>query len=62
MGAGRSISTDNPWLLRVMAHTMVVGQAAGTAGAAAVQTGATPQTVDVKTVQDELNKQGVYIG
>jgi len=62
MGAGRSISTNNPWLLRVMAHTMVVGQAAGTAGAVAVQTGTTPQTVDVKTVQDELKKQGVDIG
>jgi hypothetical protein len=62
MGAGRSIGTDNPWLLRVMAHTMVVGQAAGTAGAVAVQTGTTPQTVDVKTVRDELKNQGVEIG
>jgi len=62
MGAGRSISTDNPWLLRVMAHTMVVGQAAGTAGAVAVQTSTTPQTVDVDAVQAALRKQGMELG
>jgi hypothetical protein len=56
MGAGRSISTDNPSLLRVMAHTMVVGQAAGTAAAVAVKTGTTPQTVAVEDVQAELEQ------
>jgi len=59
MGAGRSISTDNPSLLRVMAHTMVVGQAAGTAAAVAVRTGTTPQTVAVEDVQAELGRCGV---
>ncbi len=62
MGAGRSVSSDNPSILRVMVHTMVVGQAAGTAGAVAVKAGTTPQTLDVKTVQDELKKQCVDIG
>ena len=61
MGAGRSISTDNAWLLRVMVHTMVVGQAAGTAAAAAVRTGATAHGVDIAAVQAELQRQGVTI-
>lgn len=59
MGAGRSISTENPFLLRVMAHTMVVGQAAGTAAAISVQTGTTPRHVSVADVQAELRRQGV---
>jgi len=58
MGAGRSVSTDNPSLLRVMAHTMVVGQGAGVAAAVAAGTGATPQSVDVGAVQAELRRQG----
>lgn len=62
MGAGRSVSTDNHSLLRVMAHTMVVGQAAGTAGAVAVKTGTTAQTVSVEAVQAELRNQGVEVG
>jgi len=39
MGSGRSISAANPWLLRVMVHTMSVGQAAGVAAALAARTG-----------------------
>jgi hypothetical protein len=62
MGAGRSISTDNPWLLRVMVHTMVVGQAAGTAAAVAVRSGVPPRQVDVSAVQAELRRQGVHLG
>jgi hypothetical protein len=61
MGAGRSISTDNPSLLRVMAHTMVVGQAAGTAAAVAARDGTTPRQVDIVEVQAELRRQGVII-
>ena len=57
MGAGRSISTDNPYLLRVMAHTMVVGQGAGAAAAVAVATSATPRQVDIAAVQKELRRQ-----
>ncbi|MHB1356902.1 MAG: FAD-dependent oxidoreductase [Anaerolineae bacterium] len=61
VGAGRSISTNNPYLLRVMAHTMVVGQAAGTAAAVAASRGETPAGVDVRAVQTELQRQGVEI-
>jgi len=61
VGAGRSISTDNPSLLRVMAHTMVVGQGAGAAAAAAAASGVSPREVDVAAVQAELRRQGVTL-
>ena len=63
MGAGRSVSAKEPALLqlRVMVHTMVVGQAAGTAAAVAAKTGTTPRGVDVSAVQAELRRQGVAI-
>jgi len=61
VGAGRSISTDNPSLLRVMVHTMVVGQAAGTAAAVAVKTGVAARDVDISAVQAELGRQGVTL-
>ena len=54
MGAGRSVSTDNPSLLRVMAHTMVVGQAAGTAAAVCARQGVSPHAVTVSDVQAAL--------
>jgi hypothetical protein len=61
MGAGRSISAEHPFLLRVMVHTMVVGQGAGTAAAVAVRTGTTPRQVGIKAVQAELTRQGVVL-
>jgi hypothetical protein len=60
-GAGRSVSSENHSLLRVMVHTMVVGQAAGAAAAVAIRTGTTPQTVAVDAVQAELRRQGVVL-
>jgi hypothetical protein len=62
MGSGRSVSAANPMLLRVMAHTMAVGQAAGVAAAVAVRQGVTPRSVDVGLVQEELVRQGVDLG
>ena len=59
MGAGRSVSAETPWLLRVMVHTMVVGQAAGTAAAIAARTGSQPRTLSPAAVQAELERQGV---
>jgi len=61
VGAGRSVSAADPSLLRVMAHTMVVGQAAGTAAAVAGKDGVTPREVEIPTVQDELRRQGVAL-
>ena len=59
IGSGRSVSASSPYLLRVMALTMVVGQAAGVAAAISAQQGVDPRSVDVGTVQRELVRQGV---
>ena len=62
MGAGRSLSTENPSLLRVMVHTMMAGQAAGAAAAIAAREGRSPRAVEVSGVQGELRRQGVELG
>ncbi len=59
MGAGRSISSANPSLLRAMVYTMVVGQGAGVAAAVAARTGVAPRHVGISAVQAELRRQGV---
>ena len=59
MGAGRSVSSENPMLLRVMATTMVVGQGAGTAAALCAQSGKDLADVDITALQKELIKHGV---
>ncbi len=61
MGAGRSVSTENPSLLRVMAHTMVVGQGAGVAAAVAANIGVGPREAGVGAIQAELERQGVVL-
>ncbi|MHC4123291.1 MAG: FAD-dependent oxidoreductase, partial [Planctomycetota bacterium] len=61
MGSGRSVSQQNPFLLRVMAMTMVVGQAAGAAAAVAARAGVSPRYVDIKALQNELKQQGVNV-
>jgi hypothetical protein len=61
MGAGRSVSAETPWLLRVMVHTMAVGQAAGAAAAVAAQAATSPRDLDPNLVQAELQRQGVVL-
>ena len=61
MGAGRSVSASNPSLLRVMAHTMVVGQGAGAAAALAAADECPPRHVDICRLQKELMHQGVVL-
>jgi hypothetical protein len=61
MGAGRSISAENPSLLRVMVHTMMVGQAAGVASGMAVRRGEKVGEVAIGSVQKELARQGVNL-
>ena len=61
MGAGRSISAEHPFLLRVMALTMVVGQGAGVAAAVAAKGNDSLRNVDLADVQSELQRQGVAI-
>ncbi len=58
MGAGRSISIADPWQLRVMAHTMSVGQAAGAAAAVSALTGTVLRRTENGKIQDALNKLG----
>ena len=61
IGAGRSASQENPWLLRVMAMTMVVGQGAGAAAALCAKNNAIPRDLDIPTLQNELKNQGVNV-
>lgn len=61
MGAGRSVSASAPHILRVMVHTMVVGQAAGATAATATKAGCSPQTVSPGAVQEELERQQVRV-
>ena len=61
MGSGRSVSAENPYLLRVMVTTMSVGQAAGIAAAVSAKDGAELRSLDVRKVQKELSAQGVEL-
>jgi len=61
MGAGRSVSAENPFLLRVMVTTMITGQGAGVAAAVSAMDNVHPRNVDIKKVQDELRAQGVEL-
>jgi glycine/D-amino acid oxidase-like deaminating enzyme len=61
MGAGRSVSAEHPFLLRVMALTMVVGQGAGAAAAVAARSGVMPRRLDIPVVQATLRQQNVEL-
>ena len=56
------IAARDAFLLRVMALTMLVGQAAGAAAAVAAASGTIPCAVKVGAVQAELRRQGVELG
>ena len=59
MGAGRSISIDNPWRLRLMVYTMVIGQGAGVGAAIAAAGGGRVAEADTEAMRTELTRQGV---
>jgi Holliday junction resolvasome RuvABC endonuclease subunit len=61
MGAGRSVSAENPYLLRVMVTTMTVGQAAGIAASVSAKDGIEFRFLDASKIQRELSGQGVDI-
>ena len=61
MGAGRSISIVDPFQLRVMVHTMSVGQAAGAAAAVSANCRTTFRQTEVKAIQQALGKLGEKI-
>ncbi len=58
MGAGRSISAERPEILRVMVHTMAVGQGAGAAAAVAALSGKPPSKAEHAKIVEELKRQG----
>jgi hypothetical protein len=61
MGAGRSLSAADPFLLRTMVQTMMVGQGAGVAAAVAARSGVPPRQAPIADVQAELRRQGVTL-
>jgi hypothetical protein len=61
MGAGRSISAENPHLLRVMVTTMVVGQGAGTAAALCAREQISPEQLPIDVLKQALIRAGVQI-
>jgi hypothetical protein len=61
IGTGRGANTKGPGDLRVMVHTMAVGQGAGVTAAIAAKTGSTPRAVSIAMVQEELKNQGVLV-
>ena len=61
--AGRCVSCDRPMLgaVRVIPSSVVMGQAAGTAGAMALDAGDRYREVQVAGLQEMLRKDGAYI-
>lgn len=62
--AGRCVSMTHLALAsaRVMAPAMALGEAAGKAAALAVKSGVELRDLDVRTLQDTLRREGVYLG
>ena len=61
-GSGKSASTDPCGLLRGQVGCMVVGEAAGTAGAVATGEKRPVTTVSIETLQSALKAHGVLLG
>ncbi len=62
VGSGKSASTQPPGRLRGQVACMQMGQACGVAGARAASSKVMPGEVDIRLVQRELLRQGVYLG
>ena len=62
--AGRCISAHHEALasIRVMAPSMALGQAAGLAAALAVRDDARPEEIEVAELQEELIREGAFLG
>jgi len=60
---GRHVATDAPTqaFMREIPQCWLTGQAAGVAAAIAVGSGAAPHAIDVRELQRELERQGVYL-
>ena len=62
--AGRCLSatSEAAGAVRVVPPAMAMGQAAGTAAALCVKTGASPRALDTATLVAQLKRQGVFLG
>jgi len=62
--AGRcaSMTHEGQSSARVTGSCFVMGQAAGTAAALALQAGVAPRRLDVKSLQERLERDGAYLG
>ena len=62
--AGRCLSatSEAAGAVRVMPPVMAMGQAAGTAAALCVKSGATPRTLDAEELVAKLKEQGAFLG
>jgi hypothetical protein len=63
LGAGRHVACDasSHTFLREIPQCWLTGQAAGVAAALAARTGTSPREVEVRTIQQELLRQGAYL-
>jgi len=61
-GAGYEQRAHDPSGIRARPSMMVLGQATGVAAAVAVQRDETPRNVNVRQIQSELVKQGLFLG
>jgi len=57
MGAGRSISANHPGVLRVMVHTMAVGEAAGYTAALSAASGQPPRALNPAGILAKTQKE-----
>lgn len=62
VGSGKTASCQPQTTMRCGTNSMKPAQGAGVAAAIAALTGATTHTVDIRLVQKELLRQGVYLG
>lgn len=62
VGSGKTASCQPQTTLRCGTNSMKPAQGAGVAAAVAAQTGATTHSVDIRAVQQELVRQGVFLG
>jgi len=63
LAPGRHLASDpsTQSFMREIPQCWLTGQAAGVAAALAIGTGRTPRDVDVRELQAELRRQGVYL-
>jgi hypothetical protein len=62
VAGAKTVSTERPGLIRGQVHGMTLGQAAGVAAALCARNRVAPRSLDVRTLQRALLKQGVYLG